>query len=166
MRAALALVMLLAGCASYSGQGLVPGRSNTAEVEALMGAPAQKLAQPGGGSVWFYPRGGRQGWDSYAVRIGADGVMRSIEQRWTVENMDRLVPGLTTEHDVLELLGPPYETARFEPMKRTVWGYHVRQVPLWWDYWLRFSDDGVLREVVKIPDYQMEGDAPAFASLR
>ena len=156
-------MVLLAGCASYSGRGLVPGRSSAAEVEALMGAPALKLALPGGGQVWYYPRG-PMGWDTYAVRIGPDGVMRAIEQRLTVENVARLEPGVATMRDVQALLGPPFEVSRFERMKRTVWGYKIREAPWWWNFWLRFSDDGVLREVVKLPDPEREAEAP-FAGL-
>ena len=155
---------LLAGCASYSGSGLVPGRSSAAEVEALMGAPALRLARPGGGEEWYYPRGGRMGWDTYAVGIGPDGVMRAIEQRRTVENVARLEPGVATMKDAQALLGPPFEVTRFPRMKRTDWGYRIHEAPRWWIFWLQFSDDGVLREVIKLPDFEREGEAP-FAGL-
>lgn len=154
----VAAALIFAGCASYSGSSLVAGRSSAAEVEALMGAPARKLASSGGETVWYYPRG-PMGWDTYAVRIGPDGVMRAIEQRLTVENVARLKPGIATMKDVDALLGPPFEVSRFDRMKRTVWGYKIREVPWWWNFWLRFSDDGVLREVIKLPDPQMEPEA-------
>ena len=32
---------LLAGCAGYSGRGLVPGQSTAADLQAVMGAPAE-----------------------------------------------------------------------------------------------------------------------------
>ena len=35
---------ILAGCASFDGRGLEPGKSSAAEVVALMGAPAEKLS--------------------------------------------------------------------------------------------------------------------------
>lgn len=158
-------MVLLAGCASYSGGGLVPGRSSAAEVQALMGAPALRLPRAGGGEQWYYPRGGKMGWETYAVKIGPDGVMRAIEQRLTVENVARLEPGAATMKDAQALLGPPFEASRLPRQKRTDWGYRVHQAPWWWIFWLQFSDDGVLREVIKLPDFEREGEAP-FAGLR
>jgi hypothetical protein len=155
--------VLLAGCASYSGRGLVPARSSAADVESIMGAPALKLALPGGGEEWFYPHG-PLGWDTYAVEIGPDGVMRAIEQRLTVENVARLKPSVATMKDAQALLGPPFEISRLPRMKRTDWGYRIHEAPWWWIFWLQFSDDGVLREVIKLPDFEREGEAP-FAAL-
>jgi hypothetical protein len=157
-------VVLLASCASYSGRGLVPGRSSAAEVQALMGAPTLRLPRAGGGEEWYYPRGGKMGWDTYAVEIGPDGLMRAIEQRLTAGNLARLKPGNATMKDAQALLGPPFEVSRFPRMKRTDWGYRVHEAPFWWIYWLQFSDDGVLREVIRLTDYEREGEAP-FAGL-
>ena len=49
-RVAVVLAALLIGCAGYSGRDLVAGKSTTAEVQTSMGAPAEKLALPGGES--------------------------------------------------------------------------------------------------------------------
>ena len=45
------VALLLGGCASYDGRGLIPGRSTQAEVEALMGLPAERRVMPDGGSL-------------------------------------------------------------------------------------------------------------------
>ena len=66
LRFAISLAVLLAGCASLDGSGLVPGTSTAADVQAQMGAPAERLPAPGGGSVWWYPHA-PIGWYSYAV---------------------------------------------------------------------------------------------------
>lgn len=128
-----------------------------------MGAPALRLALPGGGEEWYYSHG-RMGWETYAVKIGPDGVMRAIEQRLTVENVARLEPGAATMKDAQALLGPPFEVSPLPRMKRIAWGYHIHDAPRWWIFWLQFSDDGVLREVIKLPDFEREGEAP-FAAL-
>lgn len=52
---AAAMLILGAGCEAYSGYTLVPGKSTSAEVEATMGAPAEKLERDGE-TVWYYPR--------------------------------------------------------------------------------------------------------------
>jgi hypothetical protein len=90
------IVVLSAGCAGYySGSTLVPGRSAAAEVEATMGTPTERVKLPGGDTLWFYPRGpyGRQ---TYAVRVGADGLVREVSQVLTMQNLAKLRIGQLT----------------------------------------------------------------------
>lgn len=139
---------LAAGCASYDGRTLQPGKSTAAEVEATMGRPAEKLER-GGESIWWYPRG-PMGFHSYAVRIGPDGVLREIEQRLTEENVRRLSVGTSTRQDVRELLGPPFDVQTLPRLKREVWEYQFLDVVFRWKLWVQFSDDGVVREVLQM----------------
>jgi hypothetical protein len=44
---------------------------------------------------------------------------------------------------------------RFERQKRTAWGYRVREEGQSWRYWLEFSDDGVLRDVIRSDENEM-----------
>ncbi|TAN48858.1 MAG: hypothetical protein EPN19_15355 [Betaproteobacteria bacterium] len=161
MRNILALLAgaaaLAAGCASYDGRTLVPGKSTAAEVQATMGAPAEKQPR-GSDSIWWYPRG-PLGFHSYAVRIGADGVLRDIEQRLTVENVRRLVPGRTTREEARELFGPPFLVSELPRLQREVWEYQLVDVVFRWKLWLQFSGDGVLREVLQMrhPDEDPPG---------
>lgn len=145
---------LAAGCASYDGSSLVPGRSTAAEVEAAMGQPAER-AERGGESIWWYPRG-PEGFHSYAVRIGPDGVMRSIEQRLTVENVQRLVTGQSTRQDVRDLFGPPFVVSRLTRLQREVWEYQIIDVAFKWKLWVQMSDDGVVREVLQMRHPEMD----------
>jgi hypothetical protein len=156
----LAGAVLAAGCASYSGSGLVPGKSSAREIEQTMGAPAERSAGPGGEMVWFYPRG-PAGWHSYAVRVGPDGILRGIEQRLTVENVKKLEPGKTTKQEVRELLGPPFTVSRLPFKPREVWEYQFLEVEFKWNLWVQFSDDGVVREVLQVrhPDMDPPGDS-------
>jgi hypothetical protein len=149
--------VLAAGCASYDGRTLVPGKSSAAEVEATMGRPADKLERAGE-SIWWYPRG-PMGFHSYAVRIGPDGVLRQIEQRLTVENVKLLVPGTMTRQDVRELFGPPFVVSELTLLPREVWEYQLLEYDFKWQLWLQFSSDGVLREVLQMrhPDMDPPG---------
>jgi hypothetical protein len=90
-------------------------------VRALMGEPAERIEVAGGDTLWFYPRMpfGRQ---SFAVRLGPDGVVRAVDQRLTVENAHKLAPG-TQAGAVRELLGPPWRVARLSRQEREVWEY-------------------------------------------
>src|SRR3954447_10363724 len=99
------LAVLLAGCASYDGRGLVPGQSMQSDVEASMGAPADVREMPNGETVLWYPRM-PYGSGSYAARIGTDGRLLAIEQRITEQNIARIVPGKTTADEVLDIVGP------------------------------------------------------------
>ncbi|MEW6687673.1 MAG: hypothetical protein AB1452_01150 [Pseudomonadota bacterium] len=156
----LCAAVLLAGCASYDGRGLVPGKSTSGDVQALMGSPAERLASADGGSVWYYPRN-PAGLHTYAVRIGPDGVMRGIEQRLTVENMGKLVAGTTTAKQVRELLGPPWRVTRLERQRRDVWEYSMYDAVQDEHFlYVQFSGDGLVREVLLLRDLRKEqGDA-------
>lgn len=155
--AVLGCAALVLGCASYDGHTLVAGRSNAAEVEATMGTPDLRLRQDGE-SVWIYSRG-PGGFHAYAVRLGPDGVMRSIEQRLTLENVGRVVPGKSTRRDVLELFGPPFETSTLPRLQRDVWEYQLLDVAFRWKLYVQFSADNVVREVLVLrhPDEDPPG---------
>lgn len=153
---AIAGALLAAGCVSYSGSNLVSGSSTAADVEATMGQPAETRALAGGGSVWYYPRGpiGRH---TYAVTLGADNVVRGIDQRLAEEYFKQIVPGTTTMKQVRELLGPPHEAARYARQKRTVWEYRTLRVAERRLFFVDFSDDGVVLEVLDKHDDRNDG---------
>ena len=154
-------VLCIAGCASYNGRSLVPGTSRAADVQALMGEPAEKLMADNGDTVWFYPRlpFGRQ---TYAVRVSPDGVVLGVDQRLTEQNLTKLVPGTTTMKQARLLLGPPYQTIRFERQKRLVWDYPMyNDIELEYNLSVQFSYDGIVREVLFLQDYY---DEPGSAS--
>jgi len=155
---------LLSGCASYSGSSLVAGKSTAAGVEARMGKPAERLEKPGGGSVLYYPRG-PAGRETYAVSIGADGRVQSVEQRLTDANIAKLMRGTTTAKEVRELFGPPPTTTRLPRLERDVWEYPMDNIAMPYLLLVQFSGDGIVREVFKMKDYAAEppsgsGDMP------
>jgi hypothetical protein len=149
--------VLAAGCASYDGRTLIPGSSSAAEVEATMGRPAERIERTGE-SIWWYPRG-PMGFHTYAVRMGADGVLRDIEQRLTVENLKRLAVGRMTRQEVRELLGPPFLITELPLREHEVWEYQLLEYDFKWKLWVQFSRDGVLREVLQMrhPDMDPPG---------
>lgn len=164
--AVLAMLVALSagGCVSFDGRGLVPGSSTGPQVEAAMGVPAERLARPDGSSVLYYSRNpiGRH---AYAVTVGPDGVMRSIEQRLTRANMDKLVPGSTIAKDVRELFGPPYPATvgKSAFSQREVWEYKWLEVDDKRVLWVYFSPDGILREFTNSHDFG--ADEPTGSSM-
>jgi hypothetical protein len=157
------LSLVLAGCVSYQGSGLVAGTSNAAQVEAVMGPPAMKAASSDGGSVLYYPRG-PLGRHTFAVVLGPDGTMRGIEQRLTLANIYKLRVGSSSAKEVRELLGPPHpsDITRLAALRREVWEYkwldhHEKRV-----LWVQFSDDGILREAMNSRDDYHESPGGAM----
>jgi hypothetical protein len=150
--AAVALAALLTGCAGFSGSDLIAGKSTAAEVQASMGEPAEKLALPGGDSVWYYPRG-PLGRHTFAVTLGADGVLRGIEQRLTMDNVAKLVENRSTAKEVRELLGPPPTERAFPRLRRYVWIYPMQLVEELRILWVQFSPDDIAREIIETHDY-------------
>jgi hypothetical protein len=150
------LVAALAGCASFDGYSLVPGKSTAAEVEATMGPPHERYGAPGGDSVWMYSRQpiGRR---NFAVTVAANGVVRSVEQRLTEANLRSLVAGQTTMQQTRELLGPPWLFSRNDRMQRNVWTWKMYNlVDIEHTLHVQFSDDGLVREVLMLRDWPDE----------
>jgi hypothetical protein len=153
---AAVLAAALAGCASFDGHSLVPGKSTAAEVEATMGPPHERYGAPGGDSVWMYSRQplGRR---NFAVTVAPDGVVRSVEQRLTEANLRSLVAGQSTMQQARELLGPPWLVTRNDRMQRIVWSYKMYNlVDIEHTLHVQFSDDGLVREVLMLRDWPDE----------
>jgi hypothetical protein len=154
MKAVLALLALLAGCASFDGRGLVAGRSTADEVERLMGRAADKRAGPGGETWLYYPRQ-PYGRKMFVARVAPDGKLIALEQRLTDENVAKIVPNTARANDVRDLLGPPYLVTKFPRLDREVWQYHMRHfgdpgIPV--ALYVQFSPDGIAREVYLIDE--------------
>ena len=152
----IAAALLLAGCASFDGRGLVPGQSTAKDVEALMGTPAERITVSGGDTIWYFPRQptGRETW---AVRLTPAGVMRSKEQLLTEENLKNITAGATTAKQAREILGPPWRISHNGRTQREIWEYNMFNATLW-DYFLyvQLSGDGIVREVLLLKDYIKE----------
>jgi hypothetical protein len=148
-----ALLLMLAGCASFEGRGLLPGQSTAAEVEAVMGHAADKRVGAGGETVYYFPRL-PWGYATYAARIAPDGKLVALEQRLTTENIDKLKPGVTRADEVRELLGPPFEPMKQARTGNEIWTYPMRvpghPTPKW--FLVHISPEGVLREKYMIDD--------------
>ena len=143
------LFAFLAGCASYSGSSLVPGQSSEDDVRIVMGEPALVREAPGGGQVLWYPRlpAARE---SFAVTVGADGILVSIEQRLTAQNIARLKPNESTADDVLDILGPPSAVYEYPRQQREAWEYPLRTPPENMNLYVQLSPDHVVREVFQL----------------
>src|SRR5438132_702223 len=96
------LALLVAGCASFDGRGLVAGQSTAQDVERLMGPTADKRAGPGGETWLYYPRQ-PFGRETFVARVAPDGRLVALEQRLTDENILKIVPNAATGNEVRTL---------------------------------------------------------------
>jgi hypothetical protein len=148
-------LLLLAGCASFDGRTLVPGQSTAKEVSALMGEPALVLKRPAGESLQYHERY-LEGPAMFVARIGADGRLRGIDQRLVYSNIHTVKEGMRAD-EVRELLGPPFSVSRLPRLQFDVWEYPwrhaVRELRV---LWVHFSDDGVVRRIVEMHDYERD----------
>lgn len=157
------LTLLLAGCTTFNGKDLMPGKSTAAEAESMMGRADQRLKLANGDSALYFSRL-PYGRAVYVVTVSPDGVMKSIEQRMESSTFARVVPNAWTKKEVSELLGPPGRQGRFERQKRDWWEYRYRQAPDYRVVWVQFSDDGVVREMMDMldPDEERKKDGNSW----
>ena len=145
-----ALLGALAGCASYSGSGLVPGHSSQADTRALMGEPAGKYQAPAGEAFtesWEYPRG-PLGRHTFMARFDKSGKLVVIDQVLTVNTAAKIKIGSARREDVLALLGRPGQMSA------------SRQGGEYWDY-AAYASDGVPRKIRLVVTFDQAGVATA-----
>lgn len=141
------LMLLLAGCASYDGRGLLAGQSGEDEVLRIMGSPAWQGRDPDGSRLLAYPRG-PMGVHTFMVRLGADGKLIRIENVLAPEFFARIEAGMSKEQ-VLKTLGPPQPawTVYFAARDELAWEWR------YCDDWNQLARFNVLfdasREVVR-----------------
>ncbi|BAN35988.1 hypothetical protein SCD_n02179 [Sulfuricella denitrificans skB26] len=114
-------VLLLAGCAAYSSNGLKPGEARLEDVLRVMGQPAMRWQESDGALQLAYPRG-QTGVHSYMAFIGADGGLQRIENVMERSAFARIQAGMNKEQ-VLRILGPswPGWTVYFKARDELVW---------------------------------------------
>ena len=147
----LFLMLLLAGCASYGGMGLEPGKATAADVRAKMGEPTTVRKLADGGEVLWYSRL-PYGRESFAVRLDKDGRLASIEQRLTSDHIAKVVPNKSSAEDVLDTLGPPYRVLDLPRQERKAWEYQLKGNFTPQVLYVQLSADNVVRELVQIED--------------
>jgi hypothetical protein len=142
--AALAGLFIAAGCTAQ--RELRPAQSTLAEVEAVLGAPAERRQV--GGETWLYYPSQPFGRKVLVARIGGDGRLAAVEQRLSEEYIAKVVPNQSRRDDVLALFGQPFERRAYPRLQREAWSWHMQQwglLPA--GLHVQLSSDGVVREV-------------------
>lgn len=151
--ALLAGLLAAGGCAT--SRDLTPGRSSLAEVEAALGAPAERREVAG--ESWLYYPSQPYGRKVFVARVAADKLI-ALEQRLTEEYVGKLVRDRSRSDDVLALFGRPYERMSSARMDRETWTWHMRRYTnRAAGLHVQLSPDGVVREYYVI-DEDDKGD--------
>jgi len=98
------MALLLAGCASYDGRGLAPGKAQLADVVQAMGEPARRWQDPDGALQFAYPHG-PMGMHTYMVFLGPDGRLVRIANVLATESFAKVREGMS-KAQVERQLGP------------------------------------------------------------
>jgi len=147
--ALMAVLVSAAGCASY--RDLTPAQSTLKDVEATLGAPAERRQV--GAETWLYYPQQPYGRKVRVARVSSDGKLIAVEQRLSEEYIAKLIPNQSNQDDVLALFGRPYERLNVPRMDRDMWTWYMRQYgTLKATLNVQLSPDGVVREIYVLDD--------------
>jgi outer membrane protein assembly factor BamE (lipoprotein component of BamABCDE complex) len=144
---ALLAIAALAGCASPAS--FAPG-SSIVDVRARVGTPTDIRFDRNGDELWEYAQG-PEGFETYVVRVGADGKVKEVTQILTDEQLMKIVPGTMTKADVKNLLGRPSDETFTGA--GTVWSWRFKRFGVQPGHLLvTFNPDNTVKERIAIID--------------
>ena len=126
-RAALAAVLLLAGCDPQRISELEEGVATEADVRARFGEPEKVWDGAAGARIFEYNRQ-PAGQKNYMITIGADGRMSALRQVLNPGNFGRVQPAMMME-DVRRMLGKPARTTTYSLKNETAWDWRYLEPP-------------------------------------
>jgi hypothetical protein len=147
------IIAVLAGCASPGS--VVPNTTTADELLKKLGKPTDTRPNPQGGEFWEYAYG-PEGIETWLYGIDSGRMVRSATQLLTEERLHRVVPGVTTEAQVRELLGRPRFITKFR--EETAWEWRVKVYSMPGFYVVRFGPNGVATGINILNDPQFDGD--------
>lgn len=128
----------IAGCAAPGS--IVPNATSANELVAKLGKPTETRKDAQGGESWDYVYG-PEGVETWRYGIDQNRMVRSATQLLTQERLHKIVPGVTTEAQVRDLLGKPRHITKFQ--EETAWEWRVRLNPMYGFYVVRFAPNGL-----------------------
>ena len=137
----LALLLALLACACTAPGSLVGG--SEADLRAKMGAPKGEYSNADGSRTLAYPTG-PLGTDTYMAEVAPGGQVRAVHNALKDETFQRINPGMTRD-DVLRLIGPPRDSAKFAALNQVSWEYYFQDT---WGYralfFVNFDPNGIV----------------------
>ena len=149
----LILVILLSACAGV--RGIVPSQSTLADVRATVGNPTDVRFDGNGDELWEYA-GGPRGTETYLVRAGSDGRVKSVTQLLTEEEFNRIQVGKMIKADVRHLLGRPSDESFL--FNGTSWSWRGQLWAQRVQFVVHFDPKGVVLDKIVIIDNGKDGN--------
>jgi len=138
---ALAASLAICGCASYAG--FTPGVSTMSDVRSKAGRPTDVRFSPGEDAT------GSEGLETHVIAFDHNGVVRSVEQVLTVDNVRRLLPGKTTREETRNLLGRPGDVNTMNG--KEVWEWRFKPLGFAPEILaVSFGADGLVTDVARV----------------
>ena len=104
-----------------------PGITTGVEVRAKMGNPGFEFRNEDGTVTWEYTRQ-PAGVHCYMITLGADQVVRKLEQVLNESNYPKAREGMTRDQ-IRRLLGKPANKMVFDNLREEVWEWHIEGTP-------------------------------------
>jgi hypothetical protein len=138
---------MLCGCVSYAG--ITPGVSTMWDVRSRAGRPTDVRFERGE-EIWEYATG-PQGVETHVFAFDSKGVVQSVGQALTLDNIRRVTPGKTTREETRELLGRPGEVSMMNGKEVWEWRFQpfgfIPEILA-----VSFGADGLVTDVARIPE--------------
>ena len=103
------------------------GQSTGFDVRDVYGKPSSEWKEPDGSMVWMFVKG-PMGYQTFKATIGADNVLKSMEQVLSDAYFAKVQKGMSMM-DVERLLGKPAEDVTFPLKKERVWTWRYEAGP-------------------------------------
>ena len=149
----LLIIGALASCALPGA--IVPNTTTADELLKKLGKPTDTRPHPQGGELWEYAYG-PEGTETWLFGVDRGRMVRSATQLLTQERLHRVVPGVTTEAQVRELLGKPRRVTRFR--EETAWEWRVHLQPAKGLYVVRFGHNGLVTGINVLEDVSTDSN--------
>jgi len=148
---ALLIVGALAGCALPGS--IVPNTTDADVLLKKLGKPTDTRPNPQGGEFWEYVYG-PAGTETWLFGVDGGRMVRSAEQLLTYDRLYKVVPGVTTQAQVRELLGKPGQIMRLR--HEIIWDWRVDLRPTLGHFIVRFDPNGVATGVGVMMDMTLD----------
>jgi SmpA / OmlA family len=125
----LLIVLILSACDPQTGKPqdqigehkIAVGVSTEAEVRMIYGKPDDIWEEENGARMLMFPKG-PEGPRTFAIKIGSDGKVASIENVLRPVNFDKIKAGMDQEA-IRRLIGNPGKKETFQLKNEEVWTY-------------------------------------------
>ncbi len=144
------LLLISAALASCAVPGaIVPNQTSADALLKKLGTPTDTRYDPQGGELWEYAYG-PEGTETWLFGIDRARMVRSATQLLTPERLYQVVPGVTTQAQVIALLGKPRLVTQFR--EESAWEWRVNLRPTLGVYVVRFGANGLATGVNVLMD--------------